>query len=145
VNNYIKGKSFENFDYKINSKTIRYDIKKAQFDDLVCKENDLNNMDIRIENKLELNDEDLRNNFNNKINYTSMNVYRNQKKQSYNIFRNKTSDSNDISNIKYNHHNTINIKSKNWNKNYNTTNIKLKKRTNKTLNISSAKHLEKKK
>ena len=144
ANNYIEGKSFENFDYKINSKTIRYDIKKAQFDDLVCKNNDLNNMDIHIENKLELNDEDLRNNFNNKINYTSMNVYRNQKKQSYNIFRNKTSDSNDMSNIKYSHHNTINIKSKNWNKNYNTTNIKLKKRTNKTLNISSAKHLEKK-
>ena len=143
-NNYVKDNSFENFDYKFNSKTIRYDIKQAHFDDLVCNDNDndLNNMDIKIGNKLELNDEVLRNNFNNKVNCTSFNINRNQKKTNYNIFRNKTSDSNDMSNIKYNHHNTINIKSKNWNKNYNTTNIKLKKHTNKTLNISSAKHLE---
>ena len=143
-NNYVKDNSFENFDYKFNSKTIRYDIKQAHFDDLVCNDNDndLNNMDINIGNKLELNDEVLRNNFNNKVNCTSFNINRNQKKTNYNFFRNKTSDSNDMSNIKYNHHNTINIKSKNWNKNYNTTNIKLKKHTNKTLNISSTKQLE---
>ena len=141
-NNFIKDKTFENFDYKNNSKTIRYDIKNAQFDDLACNDRDLNNMDINIDNKLELNDDALRNNFNNKVNYTSININKNQKKPIYNIFRNKTCDSNDLSNIKYNHHNTINIKSKNWNKNYNSTNIKLKKHTNKPLNISSAKHLE---
>ena len=141
-NNFIKGKSIENFDYKINSKTNRYDIKKAQFDELVCKDNDLNIMDINIDNKLELNEEVFRNNFSNKVNYTSININRNQKKPIYNIFRNKTSDSNDMSNIKNNQNNTINIKSKNWNKNYNSTNIKLKKYTNKTLNIESAKHLE---
>ena len=135
-NNFIKGKSFENFDYKKNSKTIRFDIKQGQFDDLAYNDSDLNIID-NSNNKLELNNDILINNFNNKIN-------KNQKKPIYNSFKNKTLDFNDLSNIKYSHHNTFNIKSKNWNKNYNNTNIKLKKHINKSLNISSAKYLENK-
>ena len=135
-NNFIKGKSFENFDYKKNSKTIRFDIKQGQFDDLAYNDSDLNLID-NSNNKLELNNDILINNFNNKIN-------KNQKKPIYNSFKNKTLDFNDLSNIKYSHHNTFNIKSKNWNKNYNNTNIKLKKHINKSLNISSAKYLENK-
>ena len=142
-NNFTKGKSFEDFDYKKNSKTIRYDIKQGQFDDLICNDSDLNIIENN-DNKLELNNDILINNFNNKVNYTSLNSNKNQKKPIYNTFKNKTLDFNDLSNIKYSHHNTINIKSKNWNKNFNNSSIKLKKHINKPLNISSAKHLENK-
>ena len=143
-NNFNKGKSFENFDYKTNSKAIRYDIKQGQFDDLIFHDSDLNIIDNN-DNKLELNNDILINNFNNKINSINLNSKRNQKKPIYNTFKNKTLDFNDLSNIKYFHHNTINIKSKNWNKNFNNTSIKLKKYANKSLNISSAKNLENKK
>ena len=124
---------------KKNSKVI----KQGQFDDLICNDNDLNIIENN-DNKLELNNDILINNFNNKVNYTSLNSNKNQKKPIYNTFKNKTLDFNDLSNIKYSHHNTINIKSKNWNKNFNNSSIKLKKHINKPLNISSAKHLENK-
>ena len=156
-NNFNREKSLKNLEKNYNKR--KHDIKYLQIKDI--NESDINNVDNNIDIEQELNIDNFQKNFN----VENINYINNEKRKNYNIknhnqkqtqtqthniyshFRNKLEDDqNDLSDIIDTHfqHNTINIKVKNNNKNFNKENIILKKNTNTSLDDLPGIILEKK-
>ena len=142
--NFNRENSFQFIDNNNSNDKNIYDIKNIKIDDINGSE--LNNIDINFENIYNGNEIHKINNFmtneEKKLNYineyNNININKNQKHPHtvYNHLKTKIIESNDLSNIS-GFPNNFNIKKRERNKNYNKENIKLKKHSFYSFDISS--------
>ena len=144
-NNFNKDKTIRNIEFNKNSNTIKYDLKNYKIDEDI-NESDLNNGDNNIDVEQEINIDNFKKNClnDNEISDIQNNGLSEKQDQilynNYNIKSNiRTNNDDNDYNIDYLFkNNTLNIKIKNNKRNYNNENLKLKKHTNKSFDISSA-------
>ena len=138
-NNFNKDKVIRNIEFNKNSNPIKYDLKNFKINKDI-NESDINNFDNNINVEQEINIDNFQKNSYNEINeFLNNNLNEDKEQILHNNYKIRNNDKNNDYNIdSLFKNNILNIRLRNNNRNYNNENIRLKRYTNKSFDISSA-------